>query len=61
MRGVFDNPQQGDVFELTLPDGSTRRVRYEGFGPWMKSIWRDDATGELLPDLPAHKSSRKVD
>jgi hypothetical protein len=53
-------PEVGVTYEITLSDGGIIRVRFEGFGPYMSSQWRDLATDEVLPSLPPYRSIRPV-
>jgi hypothetical protein len=55
------NAEQGRLYEFTWSDGSTTTLRFDGHGEWMKPIWVEPVSGEIINLLPPYISYKSID
>lgn len=59
-RGTIRSPEQGKRYRIRQSDGQIEEYVYEGFGEYMKQIWRNVNTGHVVADLPPYSEHEEV-
>ena len=60
MPGTIRSPEQGRQYRVRHSDGQLQEYVFEGFGEYMKPLWRSTDSGEVFTDLPPYTEHEKL-